>query len=93
MTGQSFGESTTISDFESPSSFQVEEKKLFKSVQNQRNYALIKNAKIVMFKWTFVVQTVIWGKYNIGFEIPIKLPSQKKKYIEISQETMKLCFN
>ncbi len=29
-------------------------KKIFKSVQKQRN-------------WTFVVQTAIWGKYNIGF--------------------------
>ena len=43
-----------ISDLESPSNFQVKEKKLFKSVQKQRN-------------WTVVVRTVIWGKYNIGF--------------------------
>ena len=50
-----------ISDLESPSNFQVkEEEKIFKSDQKQRN-------------WTFVVQTVIWGKYNIGFGIPIKL--------------------
>ena len=46
---QSFGEST-ISDFESPSNFQVKEKKLFKLVQKQRNYALTKNAKIIIFK-------------------------------------------
>ena len=43
---------STISDLESPSNFQVREKKVFQSVQKQRNYALIKNAKIVMFKWT-----------------------------------------
>ena len=64
-TRQSFGEST-ISNFESQSKFQVKEKKLFKSVQKQRNL-------------TFVVQTVIWGKYNIEFGIPIKIPSQRKK--------------
>ena len=46
---QSFWESTIL-DFESPSNFQVKEKKLFKSVQNKRNYALIKNAKIVIFQ-------------------------------------------
>ena len=50
---QSFGEST-ISDFESQSNFQVKEKKIFKSVQKQRN-------------WTVVVRTVFWGKYNIEF--------------------------
>ena len=56
-----------MSDLESPSNFQVkEEENLFKSVQKQRN-------------WTFVVQTVIWGKYNIEFGIPIKIPSQRKK--------------
>ena len=32
-----------------------------------------------MFRWTFVVQRVIWGKYNIGFGIPIKFPSQRRK--------------
>ena len=54
---------------------------ILKSVQKQRNYALIKNNKIVMFKWNFLVQRVIWGKYNIGFGIPIKFPSQRiKKY-------------
>ena len=42
------------------------EKKLFKSVQKQRNR-------------TVVVRTVIWGKYNIEFLIPIKFPSQRKK--------------
>ncbi len=41
-------------------------RKIFKSVQKQRN-------------WTFVVQTVIWGKYNIGFGIPIKFPIKTKK--------------
>ena len=46
---ESFGE-TTISDLESPSNFQVKEKKLLKLVKKPRNYALIKNAKIVMFK-------------------------------------------
>ena len=35
-----------------------------------------------MFKWTFVVQTVIWGKYNIGFGISIKFPSQSKKIVK-----------
>ena len=35
-----FRESTN-SDLESPSSFQVKEKKIFKSIQKQRNYALI----------------------------------------------------
>ena len=41
-------------DLESPSNFQIKEKKLFKSVHKQGN-------------WTFVVLTVIWRKYNIGF--------------------------
>ena len=46
---ESFEEST-ISDFESPSNFQVkEQEKIFKSVHKQVN-------------WTYVVQTVIWGK-------------------------------
>ena len=36
---------STISDLESPSNFQVKEKKILKSVQKQRNYAHIKNAK------------------------------------------------
>ena len=68
---QSFGEST-ISDFESTSNFQVKEKKLFKLVQKQRNYALIKNAKFVMFKWTFLVQRVIRGEYNIGSSVRLE---------------------
>ncbi len=34
---------STVSDLESPSNFQVKEKQLLKSVQKQRNYALIKN--------------------------------------------------
>ena len=67
--GQSFGESS-ISDFESQLNFQVKEKKLFKSKHKQGN-------------WTFVVQTVISGKYNIGFEIPTKFPKLKKTNIEI----------
>ena len=47
---------STILYLESPSNFQdnKEEEKILKSVQKQRN-------------WTFVVLTVIWGKYNIGF--------------------------
>ena len=69
-----------ILDLESPSNFQVKEKKLFKSVYKKIN-------------WTFVVQTVIWGKYDIRFGIPIEFPSQRKKIIQIGQETMKLCFN
>ena len=39
-----------------------------------------------MFKWTFVVLTVIWGKYNIGFGIPIEFLSQRKKNIQIGPE-------
>ena len=45
---------------------------LFKSVQKQRNL-------------TFVVQTVIWGKYNIGFGIPKS--SQRIKMIQIGLYT------
>ncbi len=37
-----------------------------------------------------MVQTVIWGKYNIEFGIPIKIPSQSKKFIQIGPETTKL---
>ena len=33
-----------------PTEFPNQRKTLFKSVQKQRNYALLKNAKIVMFK-------------------------------------------
>ena len=77
-SGQSFGESK-ISNLESQSKFQVKErKKLFKSVQKQRN-------------WTVVVRTVIWGKYNIGFWIPIKFSSQRRrKNIQIGPKTTKL---
>ena len=64
---ESFEEST-ISDLESPSNFQVKEKKIFKSVHKQGN-------------WTFVVQIVIYRKYNIGFWIPIKFSSQRRKKI------------
>ena len=64
LSRESFGEST-ISDLESSSNFKVK-KKLFKQVHLQGN-------------WTFVGQRVIWGKYNIGFGIPIKFPSQRKK--------------
>ena len=39
-------------------------KKVFKLVQKQRN-------------WTVVVRTVICGKYNIEFWIPIRFPSQR----------------
>ena len=42
------------------------DKKLFNLVHKQGN-------------WTFVVQTFIWTKYNIGFWNPIKIPSQRKK--------------
>ena len=45
---ESFEEST-ISDLESSSNFKAKEKKIWKSVKKQRNYALIKNTKIVMF--------------------------------------------
>ena len=55
-----------ILDLESPSNFQVKEKKLFKSVYKKIN-------------WTFVVQTVIWGKYDIRFGIPIKIPNQRER--------------
>ena len=79
--------------FEIPIKFQSQRKKIFKLVHKQGNYALIKNAKIVMFKWTFVVQRVIWGKYNIGFGIHIKFPNKRKLIIEIGQETSNLCFN
>ena len=71
---------STISDLESPSNFQIkEEEKLFKSVRKQGN-------------WAFVVQTVIWRKYNIKFWIPIKFWSQRKKNIQIGPETTKLDF-
>ena len=43
-SGQSFWEST-ISNLESPLNFQVKEKKLLKSVEKQRNYALIKKCQ------------------------------------------------
>ena len=53
--------------------FQVKEKKLVKSVHKQ-GY------------WTFVVQRVLEGKYNIGFGIPVKFSSQRLKIIEIGPE-------
>ena len=37
---------------ESPLKFQVKEEKFLKSVHIQGNNALIKNAQIIMFKWT-----------------------------------------
>ena len=39
-----------ISDLDSHQIYKSKKKILLKSVQKQRNYALIKNAKIVMFK-------------------------------------------
>ncbi len=39
-----------ISDMESPLNFQVKGKPIIEISQKQRNYALVKNAKIVMFK-------------------------------------------
>ena len=57
-----------ISDLESPSNFQVKEKKIFKSVHKKGN-------------WTFVVQTVIWGKYVIRFGIFNEFPSQRNFFI------------
>ena len=45
-----------------------------------------------MFKWTFVVQRDIWRKYDFGFGIPIKFPSQRKKNIKIGLEPWKLDF-
>ncbi len=38
---------------ESPLKFQVKEEKFLKSVLIQGNKALIKNAQIIMFKWTY----------------------------------------
>ncbi len=61
-------EESTISDLESPSNFQVKDKKILKSVNKQGNC-------------TFVLQRVIWGKYNIGFRIPSKVPSQRRRKI------------
>ncbi len=41
--------------------------------------------------WTNVVQTDIWGKYNIEFGIPTKILSQRRrKYIQIGLGTTKL---
>ncbi len=37
-----------------------------------------------------MVQTVIWGKYDIRFGISIEFPSQRKKIIQIGPETTKL---
>ena len=39
-----------------------------------------------------VVSESFEGKYNIGFGIPIKFPSQRKKVIKIGPESTKLCF-
>ncbi len=61
-------------------------KKLFKSVQKQRNYALSKNAKIVMFKWTFVVLTVM-GKVQYRIWNPHQIyKSNKKKLLKSDKE-------
>ncbi len=58
---------STISDLESPLNLQIKGKKLFKSVHKQGN-------------WTFVVREWFEGKYNSGFGISIKFPSQRKNY-------------
>ena len=78
-----------------PHQISKSKKKKNYSNQSRKNEIMLpKNVKIVMFKWTFVVLTVIWGKYNIGFGIPIKFTSQRRrKIIKIGQETSKLCFN
>ena len=62
---------------ESPSNFQVKEKKFIQ-------------IGLETTKFDFVVQTVIWGEYNIEFGIPIKIPSKRKKIIQIGPETTKL---
>ena len=51
---------STILDSESPSNYQVKEEKNIEIVQKQRDYALIKNAHIVMFKMD--IQTFIESK-------------------------------
>ena len=62
---------STISDLESPSNFQIKEKKLFKSIHKQEN-------------WTLAVLESFEGKYNIGFGISGKFPSQRIFFIQIS---------
>ena len=39
-----------------------------------------------------MVQTVIWGKCNIGFGIPIEFPSKRKKISQIGPVTTKFDF-
>ena len=70
---------------------------VIKHLDNKNPHQISKN--FFLFKsehkqgnWTFVVLTVIWGKYNIGFGIPINFPSQRKKNIKIGLETWKLDF-
>ncbi|MCP4052147.1 MAG: hypothetical protein GY739_03600 [Mesoflavibacter sp.] len=50
-------------------------KKLLKSVKKQRNYALIKNAKIVMF----CGPEVIWGKVQYRIWNPHRIFKSKEK--------------
>ena len=61
-------EERTISDLESPSNFQVKEKKLLKLVKKQRYYALIKNAKIVIFKMDARTSLVVGVKSPVSVE-------------------------
>ena len=56
-------------DLESPSNFQVKEKKLFKSVHKQEIGHLLSSESFEL-------------KYNIGIGILIEFPSQEKKIVK-----------
>ena len=36
--------------------------------------------------WTFVIQTVFWGKYNIEFRILIKIQSKKNLFKSVQKQ-------
>ncbi len=64
---------STISDLESLSNFKVKENKIFKSVHKQE----------IGLLWSSESFGV---KYNIGFEIPIEFPIQRKKIFKPAQK-------
>ncbi len=87
---QSF-RASAIWDFESPTNFQVKEKNLFKSVKKQRNYALTKNAKIII--------GLLWSRESFeestisDLGSPSNFQFKEDEKIELGPETMKLYLN
>ncbi len=79
-SGQSFWEST-ISNIETKSKFQVREEKYYSNRSKNNEIGLMWSGKS------------FWESTISNFESPLNFQVKEKKFIEIGQETTKLCFN